>query len=76
MILVNLGSVTINAQHVLAFQDDGMAIRILFNTSQAGEAPYTMTVEGEAAAVLRVWLQKNAERKRDEITGFSLSGGR
>lgn len=79
MLLVNVGSHTINIDHVVAFIDDDDAIDVVFSASAAeasgasGDARYVLTLTGQEADRMRAWLDRNAEGVRGgEQTGFHI----
>lgn len=79
MLLVNVGSHTINVDHVLTFIDNEASLKIVFGASGAEtdastvHGRYTLTLEGDEAEQLRAWLEHNAEVVRGTTkAGFSV----
>lgn len=80
MLLVNVGSHTINVDHVVAFIDDDDTVDVVFNAhspdheATAGDGSrYVLTLTGQEASRMRAWLDRNAEGVRgSEQTGFHI----
>lgn len=78
MLLVNVGSHTINIDHVVAFVDDDTAIDIIFSEGRGGPGGaanerFKLTLTDEEADRMRAWLDRNAEGVRGtEQTGFHI----
>ncbi len=77
MLLVNVGSHTINIDHVVAFVDKDTAIDIIFSDGHPGqpddESRFVLTLSDEEADRMRAWLERNAEGVRGtEQTGFHI----
>lgn len=74
MLLVNVGSHTINIDHVVAFVDRDTAIDIIFSDGPSDEDErFSVTLTDEEADRMRAWLDRNAEGVRGtEQTGFHI----
>lgn len=81
MLLVNVGSHTINVDHVVAFVDADDSIDIIFNPGPTQSDPnkrsddgrFVLTLTGQEADRMRAWLDRNAEGVRgSEQTGFHI----
>lgn len=78
MLLVNVGSHTINIDHVVAFVEKGAAIDIIFSDGHTGSGDasgerFKLTLTDEEADRMRAWLDRNAEGVRGtEQTGFHI----
>ncbi len=61
MKLLKLGSITINANRVLRFDDDGTSVSVSFLAPDAADFPVNVRFEGEEAEALRAWIAKQAK---------------
>jgi len=57
MLLVRMGDVVLNMDHVLALQDHGTHMVVVFAGSSRSEV-LSVTVEGEGCQLLRAWLKR------------------
>lgn len=75
MLLVRVGSHTINVDHVAAFIEKGDATDVVFAVPQpkgASDGLFTLTLDGEASRQLRHWISRNAESGKGHPAGFSM----
>ena len=77
MLLVQIGSITINVDHVVAFVEEDEATMIVFavpqkNATADAKGLYTLRVDGDASRQLRHWISRNAERGTSHPAGFAM----
>lgn len=77
MLLVQIGSLTINVDHVAAFVEEDEAMTIVFAVPREDattdvQGLYTLRVEGDEARQLQHWISRNAERGKGHPAGFAM----
>ncbi len=65
MRLLTIGNTTINLALAIEIEDHGDRIEVFYAIVNADGRPVSTSFEGDDAAVLRSWIQRNAEHMGD-----------